>query len=66
MQTSYTVMHKGNKVCDITINVAGSHNVLNSLAAVAAALYVNADIESIQKDSMISREPVDALNKLEL
>ncbi|NLK70818.1 MAG: UDP-N-acetylmuramate--L-alanine ligase [Clostridiales bacterium] len=49
MQTSYTVMHKGNKVCDITINVAGSHNVLNSLAAVAAALYVNADIESIQK-----------------
>ncbi len=49
MQTIYTVMHKENKICDITINVAGSHNILNSLAAVVAALYVNADIESIQK-----------------
>lgn len=49
MQTIYTVMHRENKICDITINVAGSHNILNSLAAVVAALYVNADIESIQK-----------------
>ena len=49
MQTSYTVMNKKNKICDITINVAGSHNILNSLASVVAALYVNADFESIQK-----------------
>ena len=49
MQTVYTVMNRENKICDITINVAGSHNILNSLAAVVAALYVNTDIESIQK-----------------
>lgn len=49
MQTSYTIMHKGNKVCDITINVAGTHNILNSLASVVACLYKNMDIESIQK-----------------
>lgn len=49
MQTSYTVMHKGDKVCDITINVAGTHNILNSLASVVACLYKNIDIESIQK-----------------
>lgn len=49
MQTSYTIMHKGDKVCDITINVAGTHNILNSLASVVACLYNNIDIESIQK-----------------
>lgn len=49
MQTSYTVMHKGDKVCDITINVAGTHNILNSLASVVACLYNNIDIKSIQK-----------------
>lgn len=49
MQTSYTVMHNGDKVCDITINVAGTHNILNSLASVVACLYNNIDIESIQK-----------------
>jgi UDP-N-acetylmuramate--alanine ligase len=49
MQTSYTVMHKGEKVCDVTINVAGTHNVLNSLASVVACLYKGIDIESIQK-----------------
>lgn len=49
MQTSYTIMHNGDKVCDITINVAGTHNILNSLASVVACLYNNIDIESIQK-----------------
>lgn len=49
MQTSYTVIHKGEKVCDITINVAGTHNVLNSLASVVACLYKGIKIEDIQK-----------------
>jgi UDP-N-acetylmuramate--alanine ligase len=49
MQTEYTVMHKGEKVCDITINVAGTHNVLNSLASVVACLYKGIDVASIQK-----------------
>jgi UDP-N-acetylmuramate--alanine ligase len=49
MQTSYTVMHHGEKVCDITINVAGTHNVLNSLASVVACLYKGIDIKDIQK-----------------
>jgi UDP-N-acetylmuramate--alanine ligase len=49
MQTEYTVMHKGEKLCDITINVAGTHNILNSLASVVACLYKGIDIASIQK-----------------
>ncbi len=34
---SYTVCRKGSPVCDIVLQVSGEHNVLNSLAACAAA-----------------------------
>lgn len=49
MQESYDLMHNGSKVCGITINVAGEHNIINSVAACASALYVKADIDSIKK-----------------
>ncbi|MDR1674124.1 MAG: UDP-N-acetylmuramate--L-alanine ligase [Oscillospiraceae bacterium] len=35
--TSYTLIYAGKKLWDITLSVAGMHNVLNSLAAIAAA-----------------------------
>lgn len=47
--TKYDVMHKGKKLGQITLHVAGIHNVLNSLAAVAAARYLNIDFKFIQK-----------------
>ncbi len=49
MQTKYTLMHHGEPVCDITINVAGSHNILNSMASAVACLYKGVDVQSIQK-----------------
>ena len=48
-QTVFTAMYKGNPLCEITLNVAGQHNIFNSLAAIAASRYVGADIDSIQK-----------------
>ena len=38
-QIRYELMHHGKKLVDITLNVPGVHNVLNSLAAAAACIY---------------------------
>ncbi|MBR5513752.1 MAG: UDP-N-acetylmuramate--L-alanine ligase [Ruminococcus sp.] len=47
--TTYDAMYKGEKLGEITLHVAGIHNVLNSLAAVAAARYCNVEFEHIAK-----------------
>ena len=47
MQTRFTLMHRTQKVADMTLNVPGLHNVLNAVAACAAALYVGADPEQL-------------------
>lgn len=39
LQYDFELMHKGEKVADITIHVPGRHNVLNAVAACAAAVY---------------------------
>ena len=49
LQTVFDVYEKGEKLSEITLNVAGKHNVLNALAAIASARYLNCDIESIAK-----------------
>lgn len=49
LQTKYSVMYKGENLGEITLNVAGVHNVLNSLAAVAAARYLDIDFSFIRK-----------------
>lgn len=49
METRYTLMHKGKALGEITLHVAGMHNVLNSLAAAASCFYCGADFESIRK-----------------
>lgn len=40
----FDVMHKGEKVGTVKLNVPGKHNILNALAAVAAADYYGADV----------------------
>lgn len=40
----FDIMHKGEKVGSTKLNVPGRHNILNALAAVAAADYYGADI----------------------
>jgi len=49
MTTAYTLMNRGVKVCTVTLNVPGEHNILNSLAAAAAAFYMNAPVEGVIK-----------------
>lgn len=49
METEYTLCKKGEALGTITLHVAGMHNILNSLAAAAAADYVNVPFEKIQK-----------------
>lgn len=47
--TTFDAMYKGEKLGKITLHVAGIHNVLNSLAAVAAAHYLNINFAAVQK-----------------
>ncbi len=48
MQTTFTLMHKEEKMKTMSIFVPGIHNVLNALAAAVSALYIGIDIESIE------------------
>lgn len=43
---SYDVMHKGEKVCRLELNVPGEHNILNSLAAVAVCTLMGIEPET--------------------
>lgn len=47
MQTQFTLMYKGERVTDITLNVPGEHNILNAVAACAAAIYAGVDRDKI-------------------
>ncbi len=49
IQTKFTIMHNGQPWADITLNVPGEHNIINAVAAAAAAHYVGADVKSIEK-----------------
>lgn len=45
---SFKVYYKGDFLTDITLNVPGIHNVLNSLSAIATAFLIGIDILSIK------------------
>ncbi len=47
--TTFDLMKKGVKLGTITLHVAGLHNVLNAVAAAAAADFLGTDFNSIQK-----------------
>lgn len=46
---SYTLMHKGQKVAEISLRVFGEHNILNSVAAAAAMLSLGIDADTVKK-----------------
>lgn len=46
---SYDVMHKGEKLCRINLNVPGNHNILNSLATVAVCVVMGIDANAAAK-----------------
>lgn len=47
--TTFDLMKKGKKLGTITLHVAGIHNVLNAVAAAAAADFLGIGFESVQK-----------------
>ena len=47
--TWYTLMHRGVKVGQVTLNLPGKHNILDSLAACALALELGIPFEPIRK-----------------
>ncbi len=49
LETVFTLMHDGNFVCDITLNVPGTHNILNAVASAAAAFYVGSTVDGVCK-----------------
>ena len=48
-RTLYTICHQGRKLGRVELGIPGRHNVLNSLAATAAALEMGADFASIAR-----------------
>lgn len=53
METEFDAFHGKELLGTVTLHVAGKHNVLNALAAIAAAEYVNTPFENI-KDGLAS------------
>lgn len=47
--TSFDLVFKGERLCRLTMNVPGEHNILNTVAACVAALQVKTPIERIEK-----------------
>ena len=47
--TTFDAMKRGEKLGEITLHVAGIHNVLNALAAVAVADYLGTDFAAVSK-----------------
>lgn len=46
---SFSLMKRGQKLCDINLNVPGKHNIYNALAAAATADYLSIDTNYIKK-----------------
>lgn len=42
---SFDIYHRGTKLCHISLNVPGEHNILNALATIAVCNIMGADIE---------------------
>jgi UDP-N-acetylmuramate--alanine ligase len=48
-RTNFTVLRKGHEPLEVTVNLPGLHNVLNSLAAIAVATDLGVDDAAIQR-----------------
>ncbi len=49
VDTAFTVMYQGKALTDVTIHIPGRHNILNTLAAVAAAIDAGVTPEECKK-----------------
>lgn len=49
LETSFTIIHKKEALCEAVIHVPGEHNILNAVAAAATAYYSGVSAEAIVK-----------------
>ena len=49
LETSFTIIHKNEALCEAVIHVPGEHNILNAVAAAATAYYSGVSAEAIVK-----------------
>ncbi|MCD7959073.1 MAG: UDP-N-acetylmuramate--L-alanine ligase [Ruminococcus sp.] len=49
LETHFQLMHQGKNLGEIVLHVAGAHNVLNAVAAAAAAMYVGTSFADVAK-----------------
>ncbi len=58
LQTSFDVVRKGGKPLNVTVNLPGTHNVLNSLAAIVVASELGIDDAAIQR-ALVNFQGID-------
>ncbi len=49
LETSFGLMRRGEKLTELTIHVPGEHNIVNAVAAAAAAVYCGASPDDVRK-----------------
>lgn len=49
LESSFSIIHNGEKFCDVVIHVPGEHNILNAVAAAAAACYCGITPDGVAK-----------------
>lgn len=65
LQTNFDLYYKGEKQCNLAIHVPGDHNVLNALAAIAAARYSGVSMDGIELGLQTFRGAIRRFEKID-
>lgn len=65
LETSFDLYYKGNKECTLAIHVPGVHNILNALAAIAAARYSGVSYDGIAMGLQTFRGVIRRFQKID-
>lgn len=65
LETTFDVYYKGKKECTLAIHVPGVHNVLNALAAIAAARYSGVSYDGIAMGLQTFRGAIRRFQKID-
>lgn len=65
LQTDFALYHKGKKEYELSIHVPGDHNVLNALAAIAAARYSGVSYDGIALGLQTFRGAIRRFEKID-
>ncbi len=65
LQTNFDLYYKGEKQCELAIHVPGDHNVLNALAAIAAARYSGVSMDGIELGLQTFRGAIRRFQKID-